>query len=188
MSTRPATASGLQIVGYGVEGASSFPQPMLVLAHTPAGARNPKQFIPLVRESDALAAIEALRVETSNTATIAKLSAEYIEALRAERDALLWKASVEIKCIADRDRRATDIDHTIALLVEEQTHALQVTQAELRKIIAVQLKGLQAVAMLRKRCPITRWNDLPAPYIGEFIDAAIAIDGGKPLPVAGVSP
>lgn len=54
------TLPPLQIVGYGVEGARSFSQPMLMLVHDLTGVKHPEQFTPLVRESDALAAIQAV--------------------------------------------------------------------------------------------------------------------------------
>ena len=61
MSGTPTATPGLRIVGYGLEGSKSFPQPMLLLVHDLTRAKNPALFAPLVRESDALAAIEAAR-------------------------------------------------------------------------------------------------------------------------------
>ena len=85
MNTTLTTAPSLQIVGYGVEMSGS---PTRLFMCNPGAVLPHEQCVPLVRESDALAAIEALRVEASNAATIAGLSAKYIEAMRTERDAL----------------------------------------------------------------------------------------------------
>ena len=95
MNTTPTAKPGLQIVGYGIESDNpNARHPMAKIFRSLNSTDRREIFTELVRESDALAAIEAMRVEASNAATIAKLSAEYIEALRAERDALAAQAAM----------------------------------------------------------------------------------------------
>lgn len=85
-----ARSAGLQIVGYGLNGSHSFPQPMLLLVHNLTGAKNPELFMPLVRESDALAAIEALTTERDAMTVKAKaLGFAYVRRTLAMQAALL---------------------------------------------------------------------------------------------------
>ena len=318
MNTAPTTAPSLPIVGYGVENTRPTErQPMMLLMLDLTGVQYPELHTRLVRESDALAAIDvvrkdlaltlkgynrgirliadmheaamgdtdrpvegyvadikALRVERDSLRDAAAESAVQVAALTAERDALRTAASAVVELwdsptwkeaehtatfinrlrvaltaverapvgdeelapvdyeaahaeqqrmvwrmessnaelrqtiarleaaprpITKRERTAGEIEHSIMLKVEEQTADVRAENARLRGVVAVQHRGLLAVAELIERtcgivCGAVQWWHMLRETDHRFarlmgpIDAAIAITGGEAQPVAGEVP
>lgn len=184
MNTTPAQAHGLQIVGYGVEGARSFPQPMLLLMHDLTGVKYPERAVRLVRESDALAAIEAMRKAPAPNL------AGHCAALSMITD----------MCEAARGRPGGPVVGYVADIeaLRVERDALRAECVQLRGVVAVQREGLQALAKLMERAHgvHTRrmtftWEELrhakcelATASVMAAIDAAIAINGGEALSVA----